>query len=430
MRTDWTSRRSSYLDRSLTPSRELEGYIERAATTAGRLEPFQAFFAEDARDAAAAADDRYRSGDPRPLEGMFIAVKDLIAVENQPRWGGTPALEPVVQERDAAIVAALRSRGAIPIATARTYELGLSMDNGELGIARNPRDPERMPGGSSSGSAVAVAARLVDAAIGTDTAGSIRLPAAWCGVVGYKPPHGVLPMDGILPLARFLDTVGFLTGSVRDAEWIRRSLDDAAPPARGSAVTVGLDETSLAGVTGAVRSEVLRAAERMASAVTVRPIALPDPDEILAPFWRIVQHEATLSNADRLDRLIGREGPLADQLRAGAALPPEAVAQDRERLRSYAALARQALEGLDAVLMPGPPGPAPRFDDGLVDTAVGPRPWYEVVLAAMVPASLLGLPAIAVPSAENGLPVGIQIMGSGRDEHALWRIGLLLDRAG
>jgi aspartyl-tRNA(Asn)/glutamyl-tRNA(Gln) amidotransferase subunit A len=428
---DWTDRRERYLHGALRPSEVLAIYIQRASHSTDELQPFQEYFARSAMDQGRIADHRYRDDVARPLEGLFVAIKDLVAVEGVPRRGGTPALRSTAPGRDAAIVSKLRDLGAIPIATARTYELGLSMDNPELGIARNPRDVHRMPGGSSSGSAVAVAAGLVDAAVGTDTAGSIRLPAAWCGVVGYKPKLGGLPMEGVLGLAPSFDTVGFLGLSVRDLLAVRTAIKRSSwDHAQVRSARVAVDETTLDQSSSAVRNAVSDAVDQLG--MHVSRIRLPDPSHITEPFWRIVQHEAVRSNAGRLDELLARGGALADQLRAGAAVTSKQSRSDWASLRKYAASARDVMREADVLLMPGPPGSAPRFDDGLVATAAGPRHWHDVVLGSMIPASLLGLAALAVPTlaTDSGLPLGLQLVATRADmarESVLWELAARLD---
>ncbi|HEX7954841.1 MAG TPA: amidase [Burkholderiales bacterium] len=169
---------------------------------------------------ARALDHRLRRGeDPGPLAGVPVGIKDLMSVRGYPLTAGTRAFEATMQERDAPVVARLRAAGALIMGTTNLHELafGINSANPHFGHVQNPRYPGYIPGGSSGGSAAAVAAELVAAAVGSCTGGSIRQPAACCGIVGFKPTYDAVPREGVFPLAWSLDHIGPITRSVEDA---------------------------------------------------------------------------------------------------------------------------------------------------------------------------------------------------------------------
>ncbi len=160
-----------------------------------------------------------RGEDPGPLAGVPVGIKDLMAVRGYPLTAGTRAIEAVVQERDAPVVAKLRAAGALIVGTTNLHELafGINSANPHFGHVQNPRYPEHIPGGSSGGSAAAVAAGLAAIGVGSCTGGSIRQPAACCGIVGFKPTYDAVSREGVHALAWSLDHIGPITRNVQDA---------------------------------------------------------------------------------------------------------------------------------------------------------------------------------------------------------------------
>src|SRR6185503_17702214 len=181
------------------------------------LNAFITVFADSARDEARRADDEIAAGRYRgPLHGVPISLKDLIDVEGTPTTAASRVRDGHIANADAPIVTRLREAGAVLIGKNNLHEfaLGTTNEDSAFGPARHPLDPARSPGGSSGGSAVSLASGMALASIGTDTGGSIRIPAAACGTVGLKPTWGELPADGVVPLSRTLDHVGPLTLTV------------------------------------------------------------------------------------------------------------------------------------------------------------------------------------------------------------------------
>lgn len=204
--------------RQLSPAELIEQHLERIRQ-AQALNVFIAVFEEQARREAQAAEKVLASGSAGLLAGIPLAVKDLMTMRGYAMTGGSRALDGVPSPTDADVVARLRAAGAVILGAANLHELayGVTSENPHFGAVKNPRRPQHMAGGSSGGSAAAVAAHLVLGAIGTDTGGSIRIPATACGVVGLKPTYGRVTRQGVLPLSWSLDHVGPLAATCADA---------------------------------------------------------------------------------------------------------------------------------------------------------------------------------------------------------------------
>ena len=188
--------------------------------------------AEGLRAQAEAAHEAYAADKARPLEGLPLSIKDNFDVRGLPTGCGHESRAPSSAPNDAAAVAKLRAAGACFTGKVQMhqYALGITGENPALGTPRNPHDHTRLPGGSSSGSAVSVAAGLALASLGSDTGGSVRVPAALCGLVGFKPSFGRIPRAGLFPLADSADHVGVLTRTVADAALLFAALDEEASP--------------------------------------------------------------------------------------------------------------------------------------------------------------------------------------------------------
>src|SRR5437773_3054635 len=209
---------SSLQRRRLSPVELVDAYSRRIAASAD-LQAFITPPGERARQEAQRAERRLSRGEAGALLGVPIAVKDLFATRSLRTTAGSRILRDWIPSRDAAAVARLRAAGAIIVGKTNLHEFAYGVTNANpwWGIARNPRDLRRSPGGSSGGSAIAVVADLCAAALGSDTGGSIRIPASLCGCVGLKPTYGALPLEGVIPLGWSLDHAGPLTRTIEDA---------------------------------------------------------------------------------------------------------------------------------------------------------------------------------------------------------------------
>jgi aspartyl-tRNA(Asn)/glutamyl-tRNA(Gln) amidotransferase subunit A len=388
---------------------------------------------ERARREAAASAERLRAGVPRgPLDGVPVAWKDLVDVAGTPTTAASALRRDAeLAASDAPVVARLAAAGMVCVGKTNLSELaysGLGL-NPHFGTPPNPRGSGRAPGGSSSGSAVAVAAGVVPCAIGTDTAGSIRVPAAFCGIAGFKPSSARSDGTGLLPLAPSLDTIGPLATSVADLVALDALLRGVGPPPSAAAPPLRLVVPAgdlVDDVDPGVAACFAAALDALADAgaeIVRRPLAaLDDARALLAEHGSIVGHEAWRVHAALLDspdaRRIDRR--VMRRLRDGRALPAAGYdALLRERPRVRAALAAEL--GPALVVLPTAPHVAPeiaaleRDDDFFM--AVNTR-----TLRATLATSYLDMPGVSLPmgAAEDGLPAGLLLTGpSGEDDRVL-----------
>ncbi len=410
----------------LTATDLAEHALSRARDTAGDSGAFVELCARQAREEARHADAELAAGHDRgPLHGVPVAVKDVIDVVGVATRCGTPGLGHHVPEDDATVVRRLRGAGAVVVGKTHTHELAWGMVTPQC---RNPRDTARMTGGSSGGSAAAVAAGIVPLALGTDTGGSVRNPAALCGVAGLKASHGAVPMQGVAPLAPSQDSLGLLAATAADCRVGLSALHAAenppdvgsGPAAVGEALRVGVMTDGWAGrvdgpVAGAVQHarDVLAAAGARCLDVTV---ALSE----LAP---AVSYVVMLAESAELwwPRARATAAGLGPQARATLQLGTQVRAMDYLRaLRAGEALRAHmlaTLEGADALLLPACPAPAPPAGATAVTVAGRAEPVEAAHSRLTALASTTGLPALSVPCGTDGagLPLAVQLVGKSPD---------------
>jgi len=334
-----------------------------------------------------------------------VAVKDVIDVAGMPTTAASRVLDHV-PESDAECVARLRAAGAAIVGKLNTHEFafGALTNSPHFGPARNPWDLERTTGGSSGGSGAAVAAGLVDIALGTDTAGSIRIPAAFCGVTGHRPTVGLVPTEGVVPVAWTLDAVGPLAPT---AEACRRAveimagrpLEPSGAVRRVGIVTRLFEEAD---------SDVAAACEEAVRSLPGKhePVELPLLDEIATITQLVMLPEAAAAHLGWLrTRLADYGADVRARLLAGLLLPSTAYLTGR-RARSWTrSIWEQDLGGFDLLVAPAMPILAPRLD------AI-PSDYRLLLMPYNSPASLLGLPVTVVPCGfVDGLPVGLSLTG-------------------
>ncbi|WP_049569556.1 amidase [Nonomuraea sp. SBT364] len=382
-----------------------------------RLDPainaFVCVDADGALEAAGQADRELAGGADRgPLHGMPVGVKDLIMVAGLPAAMGSRHFAGYVPDTDAACVTRLREAGAVIVGKTTTHEFayGPTGDRSANGASRNPRDPERMSGGSSGGSAAAVAAGLVPLALGTDTGGSVRIPAALCGVAGFKPAYGAIPADGVFPLSRTLDHVGVLAADARDCLAAYTCLTGEPLEEEGgrAARVAWLDP----GDFFAGDPRVVALAREAAGAP--EEVRLPGgvAAELRDTYTVIQSCETVAVHADRLAGAPELFDPeVLERLRAAAEVPAwryvRAMAE-RSRLAGVAGalFERHDVLALPAVLLTAPP--LLRRETVLNGASVAVR---AALLALTSPWNVLGLPALTVPAGlVDGLPVGLQLV--------------------
>ncbi|MFN7222930.1 MAG: amidase [Paracoccaceae bacterium] len=404
----------------------VEAYLARIAEVEPQVQAWAWLDGDHALEQARALDARRQAGRAiGPLHGVPVALKDIIDTKGIPTGNGMAVDAGRVPDADAWIVARLRAAGAIILGKTVTTE-GAFMHPGKT---RNPHNPAHTPGGSSQGSAAAVAAGMVPLAIGTQTGGSVIRPAAFCGVVGVKPSFGMIPRTGILPQSPFLDTVGVFARSVEDAALLIEVLTgyDAADTATEPVPVPRLLDvaTSKAPVTpmfAFVRPpgwdqadpQMQGAVEEIAAMLGDQCFEAPLPnfDEVAAIRQRINFAEMAKCYYG-LERR-GRD-QMSDVLRAAMDEGKAVLARDYLAALDWRNLSLAALDPLfercDAILCPAALGPAP---EGLESTgsAIFNGLW-----------TLAGVPAVTVPLfwAENGLPMGLQLVGRRGDDARLLR---------
>ncbi|MBB4660452.1 amidase [Conexibacter arvalis] len=387
-------------------------------------------------EARALTKELARGGRPRSsLHGVPVAVKDLIDVAGYPTRAGSAVLaDAPPAEADATVVARLRRAGALVIGTARTHEFALGI---LTPATRNPHDRARAVGGSSGGSAAATAAYECFGALGTDTGGSIRIPAALCGVAGLKPRTGQVPDDGIVPLSPVLDSCGPLARSAGDLAllWEVLTATDSTPSRdRGRRLRVGLvDGDRLGDVADDVLDAVADAARALGERADVELVeATPPPFDDWSPS-RLVP---LLVDALDVHRASGwypsaREGYGADMLAGLRAAEPVTAQEVTRALRVVRRLSDAlvaCLDECDALLLPTTPIVAPRLD-AVLDAAGAQKPEVARALTRLcAPVNWCPLAAVSIPCgpSADGLPVGLQLIA--RDERTALEVAMRCER--
>ena len=427
------------------------GRVERLD---GRLRSFITVTADRALAQAAASDAALAAGKPRGLlEGIPIAVKDLFHTCGIRTTGGSALYADHVPQSSATVVERLDAAGAVMLGKLNQHELayGITSANPHFGAVANPWNLEHSPGGSSGGSGAAVAAEIVYAAMGTDTGGSIRIPASFCGTVGLKPTYGRVSRHGVMPLGYSLDHMGPLARSVRDAAVVLNAIAGPDPrdetssrfpvvdyvPEEGCSVRglrVGFPSNFYFDridpeVESSVRGALARAA---ALGAVVKAVTVPDIAAINAVARVVLLAEASaaleplLASRDRIGRDVLA---LLDQ---GRLIPAtDYVNGQRLRRRMRAEFARVWSE-VDCLITPTTPNLAPRIGDNTVRLG-GVDEDVRLATTRFVRAiNLLGLPALSMPCglSASGLPVGVQIIGPEFQEERILRLGAALEDSG
>lgn len=420
----------------LTPDEHVGRTLERLAAdpynTVITPDPERAMATAHARTAEA-AQGRWRG----PLHGIAVGVKDLIDVAGLPtRCGSNVLADAPPAEADAPVVARLRAAGAVVVAKLHTQEFahGPTGDVAATGPARNPHDPTRITGGSSSGSAAAVAAGYLPLALGTDTGCSVRIPAALCGVVGLKPTYGRLTTRGVFPLAESLDHVGLLAGDAAGAALAWSVLggrgDDAPVAVGGLRVGVPVDDywrpadPTIATWTATAISALADAGARV---VEVRT---PMIEDLVATYPVIVGNEAYATHARWLaERPADYQPLIRDRLLSFAGRPAvEYIDAQRTRHRLGSEFAA-AVGDVDVLMLPASRLRATPIGAASVPVDGRDVPVRPALLALNSPFNLTGWPAVSVPAPVMGLPVGVQIVGVRLDEHGILDVAAALERA-
>ncbi len=425
--------------------------IDRLNST---LRAFITVTADSAMQRAKQADVELAAGRERgPLHGIPVAVKDLFGTRGVRTTGGSKIFENFVPEENSAVVDKLEAAGAVLLGKLNQHELayGITSANPHFGAVRNPWDKERSPGGSSGGSGAAVAAQLVYAAMGSDTGGSIRIPASFCGTVGLKPTYGRVSRYGALPLGYTLDHMGPLSRSVRDAAIVLNAIaghdprDEASSrrpvvdyvPEEGCSIRglrVGFPESFFferldPDVESAVRGAIARAASLGAD---VRPVRVPDVAALNAVGRVILLAEASAVLEPYLENrgLFGADVlALLDQGRLVAATDYINAQRLRKKMRMEF---QKVWKEVDCLICAATPNTAPRIGETTVRLG-GREEDVRLATTRLVRGiNVLGYPALSIPCglSGGGLPIGLQIVGPAFDEATVLRIGAALEDGG
>lgn len=423
--------------REITAEQITEQCLRRIDADNPRLNAFIHVMRDEARFQAREADRELAAGRDRgPLHGVPASIKDLLDIRGVPTTAASRVREGHVAQRDAPAIAMLRRAGAVFIGKTNLHEFAFGTTNEEsaFGPARHPHDINRSPGGSSGGSAVSIVAGMALASVGTDTGGSIRIPAAACGTVGLKPGYAEVSTDGVVPLSRTLDHVGPLTRSVRDAAHVYRAL-------LGDAASTGLRPASMSGMGLAlprpyfcdvlddeVRGRFERALDRFRSAgARIDEVEIRHAKDIGPIYQHLSLADAAAYHAHALETVPEKyTPPVRLRLETGRYV----LAEDYSRAMDGRELLRKevdaALANRDAIVLPTLAIPAPPI--GAVSVPVGSL--TEQVRAVMLRLTqlfnLTGHPAIAMPcgTTRAGLPCSIQLVGATNQTEALLRVAL------
>lgn len=423
---------------------------------------------EDAEKQAKRADELLAQGETHPLLGIPLAVKDNILIQGRTVSGASKILENYRATYDATVTTKLKEQGAVFLGRTNMDEfaMGSSTENSAFGSTKNPRDTARVPGGSSGGSAAAVAGGMALAGLGSDTGGSIRQPAALCGVVGLKPTYGSVSRHGLMAMGSSLDVIGPLTKTVDDAELLFTALkgwdrmdsttipDDRTPIAKKEKYTVGVPRSFLA---SGVDADVLEEFEKGLAILkknghAVVDVDLPTIPYALAAYYIIMPAEVSANLArfdgvrygfhkDGVDRIDdyrqSRGAGFGKEVRRRIFLGTYVLSsgyydayygkamQARDRIRRDML---NAFQDVDAIATPTTPSPAFKFGEKTND----PLAMYLEDIFT-VSANIVGIPAISVPFGtvtreQSSLPVGFQLMAPDLGETTLFTLGNILTK--
>lgn len=418
-----------------------ETYLSRIAAFAEPLNVYRTVTAESARARAAEIDEQVRRGEnPGPLAGVPLALKDNIGVGGVPLTAASGFLRDNVATEDAPVTRALHDAGSVLLGKLHMSEwaIGGTTQNVHFGVGRNPWDPQRVPGGSSGGSGAAVAADLALATLGTDTGGSIRLPASLTGVVGLRPTRGRVSNRGSIPVAWSFDAIGPLARRAQDVAAVLEVIAgyDAADPVceavpvdgyvaalqrSPEGLRLGVLEGSFRGdpLTAPTESALDAATEVLAGlGLTITSVALDGHLEAIEVTADLLLAEAAAFHADRLAQHPEGFAPdVQTRLRRGQALSGSDYGAGRQHQRRWRRRVLEALEEHDVLLAPACPFPAPRIADSdpLLMTAQLSHFTSVWVLA--------GVPAVVVPVGfVDRMPVAMQLVGRPFEEANLLRV--------
>jgi len=413
--------------------------IERANP---KLNAFITVIADSARARAVAMDAELSRGvDRGPLHGLPVAHKDLMKTRGVRTTAGSKLFFDFVPAEDAAVVEKWNDAGVVMVGKTGLHELayGITSTNPHFGAVRNPWDTERIPGGSSGGSASAVAADLVFAASGTDTGASIRLPASFCGVVGLKPTYERVSRRGVIPLGLTLDHVGPITRTVRDAAVAFNAMaaksSSFVPPAGADirGMRIGLPQNYYFDRLDVEVGVAVRGAVQTAAALGARIVDLRVPDiDALNTVARVLLLVEAVSNlGPYLARRADFGADVLALLDQGRLISGADYADAQRLRRMFIGEFSKLWTQVDCVFTPISPIPAPKIGQTTVEIGGAPEDARLASTRFMRAINALGIPALSLPCGftKSGLPIGLQILAAPQQEDKLLRIGAAMEDA-
>ncbi len=449
--------RVGYQRQEVSPLEVVDELLARIERLDPELGAFRQVLTDSARREAFRLTEELAGGNSRgPLHGIPVAVKELIDVEGALGCYGSEVFATRISERDAEAVRRLRAAGAIIIGVTRSHEFGwgITTQHSHLGSTRNPWDTDRVPGGSSGGSAAALAGGMVPLALGTDTGGSVRIPAAFCGVAGLKPTFGTISKRGVVPLAPSLDHVGPMARAIGDLAMVLEALAgydpedptsehrpipdlSLAPGERLDGIRVGtapsLHLTPLAPDYAEIFSQALTRAA--AAGAQIVEVDVPHPESIRPAFATLQMAEAFHSHSVTLGTFPSRAADYGADVRGRLEVAAKVEISDYLEARTEAQRIRhrfeKTFESVDVILTPvsaGPPSTAAEPDQ--VMHLGRSMPFRDLVMDYTVPQDITGLPACVVPVGFDmlGLPVGVQATAPARREDLALRVASVLEQ--
>lgn len=399
----------------------VEASLQQIEADNARLNSFILVMADEARATAKRCDwERANGIDRGPLHGVPVSVKDLFDVKGTVTTAASRVREGLVAAQDAPIIDRLRRAGAVIVGKTNLHEfaLGTTNEDSAFGPARHPLDDTRSPGGSSGGSAVSVATGMALATLGTDTGGSVRIPAAVCGLVGLKPGYGELRADGVVPLSRTLDHVGPLTQDVTDAWLVLHALRDVKPatlePKPADQMKLGVPRRYFCDLLADdVRASFEAALDRLRGlGVTIVDVDIASASVLGPVYTHIVFGDAAAYHRDTLETMPERYTP---NVRMRLELARYVLASDYvtalEGRRTLHREVDHALHGLDALVLPTLPIVAPPLGAATVRVGATDEPVRNVMLRITQLFNVTGHPAVSLPcgASSDGLPIGLQL---------------------
>jgi aspartyl-tRNA(Asn)/glutamyl-tRNA(Gln) amidotransferase subunit A len=425
----------------ITSVQATEECLQRIDADNPRLNAFILVMADEALRQARDADRELAAGRDRgPLHGVPISIKDLLDIRGVPTTAASRVREGHVARQDAATIVHLREAGAVFLGKTNLHEFafGTTNEDSAFGLARNPHDPARSPGGSSGGSAASVAGGMALATIGTDTGGSIRIPSAVCGLVGLKPSLGEVSIDGVVPLSRTMDHVGPLTQSVTDACVVYHALlGDARAPLPAQVPTHGLRLAVPRRYFCDLLDEEVRArfeealARLRAEGVHIDEIDIHHATDIGPIYLHLVLGDAAAYHAATLETMPEKYTP---PVRLRLEMARYEMAEDYVRALAGREVLRREVDAAlghhDALVLPTVPIPAPLIGADTVQIGVQAEAIRSVMLRLTQLFNVTGHPAISIPDGRTraGLPCGLQLVGARMQTDALLKVALACER--